>query len=783
MADGIRLMSRSDKRMARITNSNDLVELYENVHHLLWTREGFSPEKAMDHLNLFLYLMCIEPQIDAGNITLPECCRFSYLAKIEDENILFDVIKKKVQLEINKNPVTKDYFTRIEIQYPETVFNLIKHLNRIDLTIDDKDFLGGIYEYIIGRGMTTMSDDGQYFTERQICRYAMALSDIKPGVVHTMIDPFCGTGGFITEYVKTVQKGIEDKVGFWKENSKHIFGNDIKVSSVMSTLLNLIFVTGVSFSKDNVIHKNSLYESLFNGKKFKYIFTNPPFGGDKSKGDDFKFKYGDYIKGKPKKQENYQYKVSEEIQAIGIRIDDKVAAAVQLCMAMLDEGGTCGIVLPEGFFFQSGKQLIELRKNLIEEYNVKHIVDIPQGVFENTSTKTCLMIFSKDNKTSEVEFIDFLKRNDEKRTLVKVSLDELKEKNYSLNYKRYVKQAWNVGNDYVIYNFNEILDYFKAGKNKTPDNKQGTKYPYYGTSAITGYTDHFLEDGEYILTARNGSIGNVMLVTGKSWPSDHMFTIRTKENVCLLKYLYYWMINQKDNINKKGLTTTIPGITKEVLGEIEIPLPSIEKQKEIIEEIDNYAVRASKMKDLVKDMEKGLMYAVRRMTLRNDCTMFHFNEIVRIHNGKRIVKKRVNSGDIPVYGGGDASFFTDIHNREGFNCKISREGMSLDNCVQMIYGNFYMNSQGMTITSKDENVCLSAFLWYFILGNKHLVYDCGRGTAQKAIDMQDFGNIELRLPPINIQHDILEDFKALTVIHDRIHCWGKQSATLISQMT
>ena len=115
----VSLSSKKDK-MARITKSEDLVELYENIHHLLWTREGFSPEKAMDHLNLFLYLMCIEPQIESGNIHLSKVCKFSELAKIEEEGKLFDVVKKQVQAEIIKNPVTKDYFTRIEIQYPET---------------------------------------------------------------------------------------------------------------------------------------------------------------------------------------------------------------------------------------------------------------------------------------------------------------------------------------------------------------------------------------------------------------------------------------------------------------------------------------------------------------------------------------------------------------------------------------------------------------------------------------------------------------------------------------
>jgi restriction endonuclease S subunit len=57
----------------------------------------------------------------------------------------------------------------------------------------------------------------------------------------------------------------------------------------------------------------------------------------------------------------------------------------------------------------------------------------------------------------------------------------------------------------------EICEFIKTGKNKPNDNKTGTLYPYYGTGSITGYTDEYLFDGNYILTARNGTIGNCFL--------------------------------------------------------------------------------------------------------------------------------------------------------------------------------------------------------------------------------------------------------------------------------
>jgi type I restriction-modification system DNA methylase subunit len=779
MVDVISLMSRSDKKMARITNSNDLVELYENVHHLLWTREGFSPEKAMDHLNLFLYLMCIEPQIDAGNIALPECCRFSYLAKIEDENILFDVIKKKVQLEINKNPITKDYFTRIEIQYPETVFNLIKHLNRIDLTIDDKDFLGGIYEYIIGRGMTTMSDDGQYFTERQICRYAMALSDIKPGVVHTMIDPFCGTGGFITEYVKAVQNGVEDKVAFWKENGHHIFGNDIKVSSVMSTLLNLIFVTGVSFSKDNVIHKNSLYDSLFNGKKFKYIFTNPPFGGDKSKGDDFKFKYGDYIKGKPKKPENYVYKVSEEIQTIGIQIDDKVAAAVQLCMAMLDEGGTCGIVLPEGFFFQTGKQLVELRKKLVEDFNVKYIVDIPQGVFENTSTKTCLMIFSKEGKTSEVEFIDFMKRNEEKRTLISASIDELKVKDYSFNFKKYLKQVWNLDDGYVLKKLGDIVEFVNGKTHKTSEASIHGKYPLFSSSLELAYfMDSFDYNRQCLIVNTINAVGNCNIHISECFSrTSNTMAFTSNTDKVLNKYLYYVLKGNLQLLKNCFTGTTKKKFNKSDLVEIEIPVPSISRQREIVEEIDNYAVRASKMKELVKDMEKGLMFAVRRM-VKNPTDTVTIRDVAVVKYGSS--KIPTDLGKHPLVGGGEKHVrLVSQYNVDEDTILVGRSGNP---------GRLWITDTKSFVASyafylKLDTAKVTAPYLYFLLKNKEEeIRKLGNGTCQRNLNRDIFYDMIIPLVPLTTQQSIQAEYVALKQMKYLISLWEDETSLLISKL-
>ena len=149
-------------------------------------------------------------------------------------------------------------------------------------------------------------------------------------------------------------------------------------------------------------------------------------------------------------------------------------------------------------------------------------------------------------------------------------------------------------------------------------------------------------------------------------------------------------------------------------------------------------------------------------------------EVCEIQNGKRIVKGQVETGEYPVLGGGGfTSFYTNEYSREGKTCKISREGMSLHNCVMLLNEKYYLNSQAFTIKSKNESIMINEYLWYYLDNNKEQVFKCGRGTAQKAIDIDEFKLIKIPIPPIDKQREIIKylDFiyeKANKTSNDKI---------------
>ena len=760
-----------------------LPAFFEDLHNLLWNKAGLNPERALEHMTFFFAYRLIEQQADTLN--LPQECRWSYIASLKNENDLFETIKKGVS-SFRSKPKTKPFFKPHEIQKADIVYEIVQQINRISLTIlQETDTLGDIFEYMLGRGMSTMSDEGQYFTNRLICKLAFKLAyGIKKtlrradGSLCTFADWFCGTGGFPAEFVKGVKANLTTVD--WKKDSGSVYCQDMNLSSVTTTLLNMLILTGIPFSGEKIRGSNSFTDSItigahapFEGLTTDYCFMNPPYGGDKSKGKDYKFAYSKKVKAEDGSTSK-KFFVNQEIQSIGIEDDDKVSAGVQLAMATLSaDGGVCSIVLPQGFFFGASKKYVELRKKIAEEYKIWYVVDIASGSFLNTGTKTSMMVFQKGvGATEKVAFIGL-----DEKSLVEATLTELRSKNYLLNYKKYLPQsAVEVegfemvklgdlvnfsggkfttgyskenpgsypffsgktlqpdgtckdfcfdGDEYLVMikdggsgvgNYSDsvgmgkvfyvkgksagtshnaalhkksdrvilmylyyylktirpkIMDLAKyttglgvigqidlrdidiaipslerqqqiveaidgwaglaqqeevalkilekqmmfqvkemgrgqarvklgdlatitTGKNKTPDDKKGSLYPYYGTSGVTGRTDHFLEDGEYILTARNGTIGNTFLIKGKSYPSDHMFTLRVNEK-CLLKYLYYWMMSNKNIMENLANVTTIPGITRSSLIEMQIPLPPLTEQQTLQSDFDEIQHKHAKI--------------------------------------------------------------------------------------------------------------------------------------------------------------------------------------------
>lgn len=106
-------------------------------------------------------------------------------------------------------------------------------------------------------------------------------------------------------------------------------------------------------------------------------------------------------------------------------------------------------------------------------------------------------------------------------------------------------------------------------------------------------------------------------------------------------------------------------------------------------------------------------------------------EILDIHYGKRITRRKDSGTSYPVYGGGGPSFQTDLYNREN-EFVISRFGVS-ERCVRFVEGRFYLLDSGFTFTVKPETASQvsKAYVGRLLMGRQREVFACARGQAQK----------------------------------------------------
>jgi len=123
-------------------------------------------------------------------------------------------------------------------------------------------------------------------------------------------------------------------------------------------------------------------------------------------------------------------------------------------------------------------------------------------------------------------------------------------------------------------------------------------YPYYGANGIIGYMDEYTHDGLYLVIGQDGYIGNHYVVEGKFWGSNHNWVLKLKDG-----YDYRYVKAALDLLKYDYLITggVIPKLTKEALESIRIPVPSIEKQKEIANHITSVEKEAQRLKDKTQE--------------------------------------------------------------------------------------------------------------------------------------------------------------------------------------
>jgi type I restriction enzyme M protein len=345
------------------------------------------------------------------------------------------------------------------IPKPSLLQEAVSIIDDLNITAQNKDTQGDIYEYLLNE-LKTAGKNGQFRTPRHIIGMIVELVD--PDIGDRVCDPACGTAGFLInayEYIlrkhtspDMIQQDdegkfyglygdrITDKRG-WELVRSSFYGFDFDSTMVRISLMNMV-LHGIT--TPNITLIDTLSRQYTEEDKYTVALANPPFKGSIDKSD-----INDRLTVKTTKTE---------------------LLFVERMMNMLQMGGKCGVIVPDGVLFGSSNAHKKLRKLLLEKCQLEAIVSMPSGVFKPyAGVSTAVLVFVKGDKTDRVWFYDmeadgyslddkrnfidgkgdipdiiekFRKRieenpEDRKGKCFFVPFDEIKENGYDLSISRY----------------------------------------------------------------------------------------------------------------------------------------------------------------------------------------------------------------------------------------------------------------------------------------------------------------------------------------------------------
>lgn len=326
---------------------------------------------------------------------IPENCRWSNWAKDDRSgnaitgdtllnfvnNTLFPTLKG---LEVNKDTPIKKSIVKTTFEDANNYMKdgvllrqIINIVDELDLgDYEESHAFGEIYETIL-RELQSAGSSGEFYTPRAVTDFMAKM--IQPKIGEQMADFACGTGGFITSWLKELNKLVkttDDQNKF--DNS--IYGIEKKPFPYMLCITNML-LHGVDVPR--IYHDNSLLKDVLDyteDDQFDVILMNPPYGG--SEKNDVKNHFPQDL-------------ASSETADLFMSV----------IMYRLKENGRAAVILPDGFLFGTDNAKVSIKKKLLSEFNLHTVIRMPHSVFAPyTSITTNILFFDKTKPTEETWF-------------------------------------------------------------------------------------------------------------------------------------------------------------------------------------------------------------------------------------------------------------------------------------------------------------------------------------------------------------------------------------------
>jgi type I restriction-modification system DNA methylase subunit/restriction endonuclease S subunit len=796
-------------------NKSNLTTIFKYCLDVLRDNEHLTGDKALRTLAHLLDLRLLEPQfgktIDIDNYVydfshiesdavenhknkLLLFVRFSNLAKEKEDNI--PIIMKYLWDDILAvHPKTKNIFLKgrgFDITNQSTYKKLITKLNSFNFETIESDILGEAYEEVI-QDIMTGKVLGQFFTPPKVKKMMVNLIDPqinKNGTTEKIFDPAMGTGGFLITCLrdlinKSKVKNINLDWDFIR--TKGLGGREAEPDTYQLAVSNMLISSGHMF---DVLEKgDSIRNPITN--KYDIVLANPPFGIDGLTYDDI------------------NHALRNEY--LPIKSNSAVPLFLQAIIYMLNIGGRCAVVLPEGQeLFSKNNALVAVREFLMKTCDLKEVIYLPAGTFTHTTIKTCVFYFvkkregkdaldiniklskttqketgrdykfSKTHQTTKVHFYDYNPDNNVKHELIEggVSIDDISKNNYSLNYAEYLidnteEEVYDEG--IVVKTLGECCnfdiggtpsrsknEYYNNGTNLWVSVKELNRGYIYDTNEKI--TDLGVKKSSVKLFSRGTilfsfklSIGKTAIVGNPLYSNEAIAGIISKNNKVLdNKYLYYYLT--LTDFTKKGSGMLGNGsLNKKSLAKLKIPIPTLDKQKEIIEYMDFIYEKCNKTSnDKIEELKRLNKYCINNQKIFGENEIKKLDEVCEFKNGTNITKDKLKEGEYPVIGGGQSPLgYHNTYNVEENTIIISKDG-AYAGFVSRYNKKVFISNHGIYISKIKENINKNYIYYLLKLVIQQKLFNLQKGTAQPGVNKNDIEKIKIPIPSIDKQKEIVD---------------------------
>lgn len=590
-----------------IVSRQGLISVFKNLNNTL-RGEGLRAgiERLSEFANILFLKLYTENKAD--NV-------WASIKRVDNEILISTVNQTLKHIE---QKYGASVFTELHIKKPETLREIINKLDKLTLSTIDTDIKGDAFEYFLQQATATSNDLGEYFTPRHITKTIVNL--VNPKFKETVYDPFCGTGGFLTEAFNHIKDNTiintEDEKEILKE--KTIFGSEITTNSRLAKMNMILHGDGHS----GVKQLDSL-ENPIDGK-YDIVITNMPFS------QKTKFSHLYY-------------------NSLSNGLNNADGTCLLHCFKAVKKGGRIAVIVPEGFLAKSHKVI----KFLLNNSQLQTVISLPKSLFlPYAGVETSILYFRdchlkktensiwffdvkqdglssdrkrekiKENDLKKIDYVNFEKKktvNDISEIgFYEVNYSDIQSNKYSLIGRSYRNQI-----NKHLYKVGDILLRNKSViEVKDTELYKRVKIKLYGKGChlrdikkgidIGTKKQFVIKEGQFILSkidARNGAFGFVnksldnAIITGNFWAFD------VNVDLAIPEFLHYFFSSEEFMLfckNKSIGTTNRQYLNEAAFLKASIPLPSKEEQGKLISKIKDTKDNLKKFEDKLENHKKDI---------------------------------------------------------------------------------------------------------------------------------------------------------------------------------